>query len=141
MSTTGLNDFYLFCDSEHRELYSVLLSDWQEMGLVWHCEPKVLCLGVKSVLRGGMFICFTLHAGGAEPASIRMDLEHWRKYLGQEDVASVIGDIRRIQGLRCQQHGGVFLVDNPGHILAPIQKQLRDIIHRLGVSLANKMAP
>jgi len=140
MKENGLNDFYLFCDSEHRELYSVLLYDWQEMGLAWRCDAKVLVLGIHSVMRGGMFVCFSLHTGGAEPSSIRVDMEQWREQLGQEDMADFIAEIRRLQGLTCQQRGNTFLIENPAHILAPVQKKLRNMIHQFGVKLPNKIA-
>ena len=140
MKENTLNDFYLFCDSEHRELYSVLLYDWQEMGLAWRCDSGVVSLGVNSVMKGGMFVCFSLHTGGAEPSSIRVDMEQWREQLGQEDMARFIAEIRQLQGLSCQQREYAFIIENPAHILAPVQKQLRNIIHQFGVKLPNKIA-
>jgi len=140
MKENSLNDFYLFCDGEHRELYSVLLHDWQEIGLAWRCDAKVLILGINSVMKGGMFECFSLHTGGAEPSSIRIDMPQWRKQLGQEYTVSFITDICRLQGLSCQQREHTFVIENPAHILAPVQKQLRNIIHQFGVILPNKMA-
>jgi len=140
MKVNNLNDFYLFCDGEHRELYSILLHDWQEMGLAWHCDSGVLSLGINSVMKDRMFVCFSLHTGGAEPSSIRVDMEQWRKQLGQEDAANFIAEIRRLQGLNCQQHDHVFLIENPAYILAPVQKKMRNMIHQFGVVLPNKIA-
>jgi len=140
MKENTLNDFYLFCDGEHRELYSVLLHDWEEMGLAWHCESGVLSLGINSAIKDTMFVCFSLHTGGAEPSSIRLDLNQWRKQLGQEDTAKFIADIRRLQGVSCQQRGDVFVIENPAHILPPVQKKLRNMIHQFGVTLPNKIA-
>lgn len=141
MKTNDLNDFYLFCDGQHRELYSILLHDWQEMGLAWYCEQGILYLGINSVMKGRMFVCFSLHTGGAEPSSIRVDMDEWRKQLGQEDTASFIAEIRRLQGLNYQQRGYVFIIENPAYILAPVQKEMRNIIHQLGIKLPNKIAP
>jgi len=140
MESTGLHDFYFFCDGEHRELYSILLHDWQEMGLTWRCDSGVLSLGINSVVKGGMFVCFSLHAGGAAPSSIRLDMEQWRKQLGQEDTAVFIAEMRRLQGVSCQQREYIFMIENPAHILAPVQKQLRNIMHKFGVTLPNKIA-
>ncbi len=140
MEENTLNDFYLFCDGEHRELYSVLLYDWEEMGLAWCCESGVLSLGINSAIKDIMFVCFSLHTGGAEPSSIRLDLNQWRKQLGQEDTAKFIADIRRLQGVSCQQRGDIFVIENPAHILAPVQKKLRNMVHQFGVVLPNKVA-
>ncbi|PCI44194.1 MAG: hypothetical protein COB41_05015 [Proteobacteria bacterium] len=140
MKTNTLNNFYLFCDGEHRELYSVLLYDWQEMGLAYCCDAKVLSLGINSVIKGEMFVCFSLHTGGAEPAAIRIDMNQWRRQLGQEYTASFAADVRRLQGLSCQQRGDVFVIENPAHILAPTQKKLRNMMHQFGATLPNKVA-
>ena len=141
MKTNTLNDFYFFCDSEHRELYSILLSDWQEMGLAWYCELGVVYLGINSAVKGSMFVCFSLHTGGAEPSSIRVDMDQWRKQLGQEDTSRFIAGIRRLQGLSCQQRGYVFIIENSAHVLAPVQKEMRNIVHQFGINLPNKIAP
>jgi len=140
MKENGLNDFYLFCDGEHRELYSVLLHDWQEMGLAWSCDQGVVFLGMNSVIRGGMFVCFSLLTGGAESSSIRVDMKQWRHQLGQEDMANFIAEIGRIQGVSCQQRGDIFLIENPAHTLGPVQKKLRNTMHQFGVNLPNKIA-
>ncbi|MDQ6968797.1 MAG: hypothetical protein Q9M14_08965 [Mariprofundaceae bacterium] len=140
MKANTLNDFYFFCDGEHRELYSILLNDWQEMGLAWRCDSGVLSLGINSVVKDMMFVCFSLHTGGAEPSSIQVDMSQWRKQLGQEYTASFIAEIRRLQGLSCQQREHTFMIENPAHVLAPVQKQLRNMIHQFGVLLPNKIA-
>lgn len=140
MKANTLNDFYLFCDGEHRELYSVLLHDWEEMGLAWSCESGVVYLGINSAIKGSMFVCFSLHTGGAEPSSIRIDMNQWRKQLGQEYTAAFTADVRRLQGLSYQQRGDVFMIENPAHILAPVQKKLRNMMHQFGVTLPNKVA-
>ena len=140
MNTSSLNDFYLFCDGEHREFYSVLLYDWEEMGLAWRCESGVLILGINSAVKGIMVACFSMHTGGAVPSSIRLDLNQWRAQLGQEYTASFMADIRRLQGLSCQQRGDVFLIENPAHILSPVKKKLRNMVHQFGVKLPNKVA-
>jgi len=140
MKHTDLNDFYLFCDSEHRELYSLLLYDWQEIGLAWYCASGVLYLAFNSVIKDAMFVCFSLHTGGMEPSSIRVDVAQWHKHLGQENTAKFIAEIRRLQGLSCQQRGYVFSIENPAHILAPVQKKMRNTIHQFGVTIANKIA-
>ena len=140
MTDYRINDFYLLCDSAHREFYSVLLWDWQEMGLAWQCDEKAVLLGINSVARGGMFVCFSLYAGGAEPASIRLDTRQWREQLGQECMADFTAGVRRLQGLSCAQREDVFSIENPGHMLPPVQKELRHLIHQFGVSLPNRMA-
>jgi len=140
MESADLNDFYIFCDGEHRELYSVLLYDWQAIGLAWRCDSGVLSLGINSVIKGGMFVCFSLHTGGAEPSSIRIDMNQWCKQLGQEYTASFIAEIGRIQGVSYQQRGDIFLIENPAHTLGSVQKKLRNMMHQFGVTLPNKVA-
>ena len=139
MKESTLNDFYFFCDSEHRELYSVLLHDWEEMGLAWCCESGVLFLGINSAIKDVMSVCFTLHTGGVEPASIRVDMKQWRNELGQEEMVDFIANMRRIQGISCQQRRDTLFIENPAHILAPVQKELRNIMHQFGLKVVNKI--
>ena len=136
----SLNDYYMYCDDAHRELYSVLLNDWQEIGLAWACEDKVLNLGMMSVAKDQMLTFFSLHAGSAIPSSIQLNVSDWRRYLGQENMASFVGDIRRIQGLQIKERGDVLKIENAGHVLQATQKELRNLLHHFAVQLPNKVA-
>ncbi|MDQ6954542.1 MAG: hypothetical protein Q9M20_03775 [Mariprofundaceae bacterium] len=139
MKTTRLNDFYLLCDGAHREFYSVLLNDWQEIGLPWSCDEKMLHLSIHSVMKDTVFVCFSLHIGGLEMPSIRMDMQQWHNHLGQENTARFMRSITLLQGLKHQQRGDVFFIDSPGHALPPVQKELRNMIHQFAVQLPNKI--
>ncbi|MBL4760920.1 MAG: hypothetical protein JKY80_08745 [Mariprofundaceae bacterium] len=108
--------------------------------MAWRCDSGVLSLGINSVIKGGMFVCFSLHTGGAEPSSIRIDMNQWCKQLGQEYTASFIAEIGRIQGVSYQQRGDIFLIENPAHTLGSVQKKLRNMMHQFGVTLPNKVA-
>jgi len=140
MTAMTLNDYYLYCDDAHRELYSALLYDWQETGLTWTCEDKVLNLGVMSVVKDQMLTFFSLHAGSAIPASIQLNITDWRRYLGQEDMAAFVADVRRIQGLQIKERGDVLKIENVAHALQPIQKEFKNLLHHFAVQLPNKVA-
>jgi len=68
-----------------------------------------------------------------------MDIHQWHQHLGQENTASFIHKLNRLQGLKHQQHSNTFFIETPAHALPPIQKELRNIIHQFSVQLPNRM--
>jgi len=142
--TLDLRDFYALCDGSHRELYSVLLREWQDTGL--NCEiinytsPIKVGLGVNSVTKNEFLVFFELCAGGADTPQIRLNKHAWRQCLGQEVMAQFVRDLRLMQGLACKERGDVFIIDAPAHALQSVQKQLRNALHHFAVALPNRVA-
>jgi hypothetical protein len=128
-----LGDFYGSCDAMHREFYSVLIREWEELGLNWSWSGRAVALGSNSVIRDEMLILFRLQPGESiYPAEISIDTDDWRERLGQEEPDIFLREIRAIPGLQHKQRENIFSIVDAGHLSGPTQQRLRDMIKRLG---------
>lgn len=141
MAEQTLGNFYLSCDTTHRELYSVLIHEWQESGLQWQWEGRNIALGRRSVVRDRFFGFFMLQPGeGIYPANISMDLAFWRETIGQEECDLFIKSTELMHGLQFRRQEGVFTIVDPGHLSGSLQQQLRDQIRRFALRLPDLVA-
>ncbi len=141
MSEQTLATFYQSCDMIHRELFSVMIYDWQETGLEWCYADRAVALGSHSVRKDQMLQFFYLNPGESiYPASISMDTDFWREMLGEEETDSFMRELKAIHGMKCQQRNQTFSIDDPGHLSGPQQQQLRDKIKRFGLRLPELVA-
>ncbi len=133
MAEQTLGDFYGSCDAMHREFYSVLIREWEELGLVWSWSDRAIALGSNSVIKDEMFILFRLQPGESiYPATISIDTDDWRERLGQEEADIFLREVRAIPGLQHKQRENIFSIVDAGHLSGPTQQRLRDMIKRLG---------
>lgn len=133
MAEQRLGNFYLSCDTMHRELYSVLIYEWQEIGLDWEWSDRSIVLGCRSVVRDEFLRFFFLQPGEhIYPASITIDADHWREMIGQEETDSFLREIKAIHELHHKQRENIFSIDDPGHLSGPAQQQLRDVMKQFG---------
>ena len=133
MAEQTLGDFYGSCDAMHREFYSVLIREWEEIGLVWSWSDRAIALGSNSVIKDEMFILFRLQPGESiYPAAISIDTDAWRERLGQEEPDIFLREVRAIPGLQHKQRENIFSIVDAGHLSGPTQQRLRDMIKRLG---------
>jgi len=136
-----LGTFYQHCDMIHRELFSVMIRDWQEAGLDWCFAGRSLALGTHSVRKNQMLHFFYLNPGEhIYQASISIDLDDWRELLGQEETENFLRDIKLIHGMKHKKRDQTFSIDDPGHLSGPQQQQLRDLVKRLGLRLPELVA-
>jgi len=133
MAEQTLGNFYNSCDSSHRELYSVLIREWEELGLAWSFSDRAIALGSNSVTKDEVLTFFRLQPGESfYPAVITIDTDAWRGWLGQEEADIFLRDIRAIPGLQHKQRENIFSIIDAGHLSGPTQQQLRDLIKRFG---------
>mgnify|MGYP005844149429 CR=1 FL=1 len=133
MAEQTLGNFYLSCDTMHRELYSVLIYEWQEIGLDWEWSERSIVLGCRSVARDEFLRFFALQPGeNIYPASITIDSDCWRELIGQEETDSFLREIKAIHEIHHKQRENIFSIDDPGHLSGPAQQQLRDVMKRFG---------
>jgi len=137
MAEQSLGNFYLSCDTMHRELYSVLIYEWQEIGLDWEWKDRSIVLGRKSIAKDAFLHFFYLQPGeNIYPAAIALDTDQWRELVGQEETDAFLREIKAIHELHHKQRENIFSVDDPGHLSGPAQQQLRDVIRRFGMRSA-----
>jgi hypothetical protein len=141
MAEQTLGDFYGSCDAMHREFYSVLIREWEEIGLVWSWSDRAIALGSNSVIKDEMFILFRLQPGESiYPAAISIDTDDWRERLGQEEPDIFLREVRAIPGLQHKQRENIFSIVDAGHLSGPTQQRLRDMIKRLGFRITELTA-
>lgn len=134
MTDTTLSEFYMRCDSLHRELYSVISREWQEAGQAVRAGEDGLRLCLRSVRAGGEegLVLFELLPGsGAVPASIVLNLDEWRRWFGEEESDTIVRKVEAIHGLQFKQRDGIFSIVDPGHMSGPMQQGLRDVLLEL----------
>ncbi|MFQ5582226.1 MAG: hypothetical protein ACE5F3_06335 [Mariprofundaceae bacterium] len=143
MEETELSTFYASCDAPHREFFSVLVREWQQTGLPWEIQGHVLGLCGRSVTRQDGSLClFELRPEqGIESASIGMNLDTWRSWLGQEESDAFVQAVKQIDGLKHKTRGSLFMILEPGHMSGPMQQGLRDLVRRLATRLPDLIAP
>lgn len=140
MSEPTLTDFYAFCDSAHREFFSVLIYEWDEAGLARAWCDHAVGLAVRSVARGGPVVFFELAPGGGQTtAAIRIDTRHWHRLLGYDDTARFIREVEQTGGIRHHLENGIFSIESPGHLIGPLQKKVRQMVQAIGRDLPNKV--
>ena len=136
MSEQTLGNFYLSCDTMHRELYSVLIYEWQEIALDWEWAERAIALGRTSVAKGAFLQFFYLEPGeNIYPAAITLNTDHWREWIGQEETDAFLRQVKAIHELQHKQRESIFSIDDPGHLSGPAQQQLRDVIKHFGMRL------
>lgn len=136
MSEKTLGDFYMLCDSAHREFYSVLVREWEELGLPWLWQGDSIGLGFRSVTRGRDVVFFLLGRGfDIYPPAIRLNRDAWDEWLGKEEAERIMGALEQIHGLDAMIRGGEMVIDAPGNVSGPVQQQLRDKIRSFGFRL------
>lgn len=141
MAEQTLGNFYLSCDTIHREIFSVMIHEWQEAGLTWEWSDRAIVLGNHSVIKDRFLGMFSLQPGeGIYPARITLDTDFWRELIGQEETDAFLRDLRSIHGLQCRQQDNLFSIIDPGHQSGPIQQQLRDQIRGFGLRLPELVA-
>lgn len=141
MSEQTLGNFYNSCDMIHRELYSVLIHEWEELGLTRSWSGRAVALGSKSVIKDETLIFFRLQPGESiYPAAITIDTDAWRESLGQEVVDIFLGDIKAIPELQYKQRESIFSILDPGHQSGPTQQKLRDLIKHFGFRIPELVA-
>lgn len=141
MTEQTLGNFYLSCDTTHREIYSVIIHEWQESGLQWQWEGRNIVLGATSVIREQFFSFFKLQPGeGIYPAAITFDLAHWRDLIGQEETDNFVRSIESLHGMQCRRMEGVFAIADPGHLSGSLQQQLRDRLKRFALRIPELVA-
>lgn len=141
MMEQTLGNFYLSCDTSHRELYSVIIHEWQESGLQWKWDDRNLALGMQSVVRDRYFAFFQLQPGeGIYPASITLDLDFWRELIGQEETDTFVRSIESMHGVQCRRRDNIFAIVDPGHLSGSLQQQLRDQFRRFAMRVRDLVA-
>jgi len=141
MTEQTLGNFYLSCDTSHRELYSVIIHEWQESGLQWQWDDRNLALGMRSVMRDSYFSFFRLQPGeGIYPASITLDLDFWRELIGQEETDAFIRSIESMHGVQYRRRDNIFAIVDPGHLSGSLQQQLRDQFKRFALRVPDLVA-
>ncbi|MES0372438.1 MAG: hypothetical protein ABUK11_09195 [Mariprofundaceae bacterium] len=141
MAEQTLGNFYNSCDMIHREFYSVLIHEWEDLGLAWDWSDRAVALGSKSVIRDETFIFFRLQPGESiYPAAISIDTDAWREYIGQEEADIFLRDIRMISELQHKQRENIFSIIDPGHQSGPTQQKLRDLIKGFGFRIPELVA-
>jgi len=141
MAEQTLGNFYSSCDAAHRELYSVLIHEWEELGLAWSWSGRSVAFGSKSAIKDELLIFFHLQPGESiYPAVISIDTDLWRTRLGQQEADIFLSDIRAIPGLQHKQRENIFSIVDPGHLSGPTQQRLRDLIKHFGFRLPELVA-
>ncbi len=141
MSEKRLGDFYLSCDTIHRELFSIIIYEWQEMGLEWDWSDRAIALGRRSVVKDQMLNFFYLQPGeNIYPACITLDTDFWRELFGQEETDAFLGKVKSIHGLQYRQRDNIVSIDDPGHLSGSVQQQLREQIKHFGFRIPELIA-
>ena len=141
MSEQTLGNFYLGCDTIHRELFSVLIYEWQEIGLTWSWADRSIALGSRSATKDQQLNFFFLNPGeNIYPASVSLDTAAWRELIGQESTDTFLAQVKTVHGLSFKQRDNIFAIEDPGHMSGPIQQQLRDIIKGFGYRIPQLVA-
>lgn len=141
MAEQTLGNFYLSCDTAHREIYSVIIHEWQESGLQWQWSGRAIALGRASVIREKFLTFFQLLPGeGIYPASISIDVDYWRELIGQEEADAFLRNIETMHGLQCRRVENVFSIVDPGHLSGTLQQQLRDQLRRFSLRIPELVA-
>ncbi|MDX8403518.1 MAG: hypothetical protein R8K54_03825, partial [Mariprofundaceae bacterium] len=97
MAEQTLGNFYSSCDAIHREFYSVLIHEWEEIGLAWSWSGRGVALGYRSVIKDETLIFFCLLPGeNIYPAAMTINTDDWRESVGQEEADIFLRDIRAI---------------------------------------------
>jgi len=136
MSEKTLGDFYALCDSAHREFYSVLIREWEELGLPWLWHGDSVGLGYRSAMRDREMIFFLLDRGfDIYPPAIRLDRMMWQEWLGKEESDRIMEALEQIHGLDAVVRGNDMVIDAPGNTSGPVQQKLRDKIRAFGFRL------
>ena len=134
MAEQTLGNFYLSCDTMHRELYSVIIYEWQDLGLEWEKVDRAIVLGRRSVAKDGLLHFFYLQPGeNIYPAGITINTDEWRQLIGQEETDAFLREIKAIHELHHKQRDNIFSIDDPGHLSGPAQHHLRDAVRRFGM--------
>ncbi|MFQ5519533.1 MAG: hypothetical protein ACE5E3_05995 [Mariprofundus sp.] len=122
MTEQTLGTFYMGCDTSHRELYSIIIHEWQQAGLDWVWADGAVALCSHSVSKGEALRFFYLQQGESiYPASIRLDTDFWRETVGQEETDTFLRKIKVIHGLTCRQREQMFSIEDPGHVSGATQ--------------------
>jgi len=141
MSEQTLGNFYLSCDTIHRELYSVIIREWQEAGLEWSWADRAIALGRRSVIKDQLLNFFYLNPGeNIYPASISLDTDVWHDLLGQEVTDAFLRELKAIHSLSCKQQDNIFSIEDPGHLSGPSQQMLRDVLGRFAFRIPELVA-
>lgn len=141
MPEQTLGNFYLSCDTAHREIYSVLIHEWQENGLKWQWDGRDILLGNMSVIRDRYLGFFRLQPGeGIYPAAITIDMDQWREMIGQEETDKFLQSIELIHGLNCRRQDGRFSIVDPGHLSGSLQQLLRDRLKQFAIRIPDLVA-
>lgn len=136
MSEKNLGDFFALCDSAHREFYSVLIREWEELGLPWMWQDDMVGLGFRSATREREVVFFLLHRGfDIYPATIRLNRDLWNQWLGKEAADRIMESLERVQGLDAVVRNSELVISDPGNTSGPVQQQLRDQIKSFGFRL------
>ena len=144
MAEPTLATFYAICDSSHREFYSVLIREWQELGLSWVWTDENVALCGRSVARGdenGMVELFVLKPGrlGAD-SEITVNGDHWRNLFGQEEIDLFLRQANEIPGLDFKTRGAAFSMLDTAHASGPTQQRLRNLLQNWGRRLPDILA-
>jgi len=142
-SRSDLRDFFTACDPAHREFFSALMHDWREAGQAILARPSEVRLEARSVARAtdaGRPCLFLLRAGrGRDGARIDMDIERWRRWLGEEETDACVQALTGIEGLMVRRWRDALHIVEPGHASGPVQQTLRDMLVRRGRMAAEGM--
>lgn len=144
MTEATLADFYLRCDPLHRELYSVMSREWQEVGQAVRSDDAGLCLYLRSVRVGdgeGLPLFCLSPGAGRDPATIALQTDTWREWFGEEQVDAMLRCIQAIDGIRFEERDGRFSIVDPGHMSGPMQQALRDVILDMARRGSDLIAP
>jgi len=141
MTEQTLGNFYNSCDATHREFYSVLIREWEELGLTWSWSGRAIAFGSKSAIKDELLIFFHLQPGESiYPAAITIDTDSWRSLLGQQEADIFLRGVRAIEGLEHKQRDNIFSIVDPGHMSGPMQQKLRDLIKGFGFRIPELVA-
>lgn len=141
MAEQTLGSFYLSCDVIHREIFSVMIHEWQETGLAWEWSGRDIVLGSHSVIKERFLGMFYLQPGeGIYPARITLNTDFWRELIGQEETDVFLRELQSIHGLQCRRQENLFSIIDPGHQSGPVQQQLRDQVKHFGLRLPGLVA-
>lgn len=126
----------MLCDGAHREFYSVLVREWEELGLPWLWQGDSVGLGFRSATRDTDAIFFLLDRGfDIYPPAIRLNREVWDGWLGKEEAERIMEELGRIHGLDAVIRGNEMVINAPGNTSGPVQQQLRDKVRAFGFRL------
>ncbi|MDX8396622.1 MAG: hypothetical protein R8K22_09430 [Mariprofundaceae bacterium] len=141
MSEQTLTNFYAGCDGQHREFFSVLIHEWEELGLPWEWQDKALAFGYRSVIHDCFLTFFRLHAGGGvNVAMITLDHDEWGRRLGIEEADRFFHSLTTLYGIKHKRRDEELRILAPGHLSGPQQSELRSFIRKFGSRLPEFVA-